>query len=305
MPQPDFHDDGFVGPEAPEDERHLRPDHPHVRDLSYERSRDRQAVDLWKGSLIATVTEPWDAYPNLSQIPEGAVPGPSLTLFVKERSRGAGYVADFVYEAADLPVTVHGVLVNQGAGLGVMELELWRPDWGYWDDFGDFVGPADDDASTTVAVPITGDVLRRIPLGQIVAQAQAELAGRSWKAEGVTIIGLGSAEGRQPGELAPVSVRALENAGTLAQPAKRGRPPLEGALLHDLARAYLREAGNGPGLHRRLADLFERPEPTIKDWIKAARERGYLSPAIPGRRAAGPGPLLSHRTEAGSPPPSA
>jgi transposase len=51
-----------------------------------------------------------------------------------------------------------------------------------------------------------------------------------------------------------------------------------------VAHAYLREAINGPGLHRRLADLFNRPEPTIKDWIKAARDRGYLSPAVPGRR---------------------
>ncbi|MEU7506384.1 hypothetical protein [Streptomyces lavendulae] len=304
MPQPEFRDDDFINPEAPEDERHLRPP-PRVRDLSYERSRGRQAMDLWKGSLIATVTEPWDAYPDLSEIPEGAVPGPSMTLFVKERPRGAGYVADFLYKATDLPVTVHGVLVNQGAGLGVIELELWRPDWGYWDDFGDFVGPAGEEASTAVAVPITGDVLRRIPLGQIVARAQAELASHSWKDEGVTTIGIAPAADRQPGDLAPASVRALENAGALAQPAKRGRPPLEGALLHELAHAYLREAGNGPGLHRRLADLFERPEPTIADWIKAARERGYLSPAVPGRRAAGPGPLLRYRTEGSPPPPSA
>ncbi|GGT30221.1 hypothetical protein GCM10010286_64200 [Streptomyces toxytricini] len=77
---------------------------------------------------------------------------------------------------------------------------------------------------------------------------------------------------------------------------------MEGALLHKLAHAYLREAGNGPGLYRRLADLFERPEPTITDWIKAARERGYLSPAIPGRR---PGPLFSNRTEGSSPSPPA
>ncbi|MBZ9593529.1 hypothetical protein K7B06_00205 [Streptomyces erythrochromogenes] len=119
MPQPELHDDDFVNPEAPENERHLRPDHPCVRDLSYERSRGRQAMDLWKGSLIATVTEPWETYPDLSEIPEGAVPGPSLTLFVKERSRGAGYVADFVYKAADLPVTVYGVLVNQGGAASV------------------------------------------------------------------------------------------------------------------------------------------------------------------------------------------
>ncbi|MER6394242.1 hypothetical protein ABT236_38045 [Streptomyces sp. NPDC001523] len=28
MPQPEFLDDDFINPEAPEDECHLRPDHP-------------------------------------------------------------------------------------------------------------------------------------------------------------------------------------------------------------------------------------------------------------------------------------
>lgn len=64
----------------------------------------------------------------------------------------------------------------------------------------------------------------------------------------------------------------------LATPVPRGRPPLDESLLHAVAHAYLREAINGPGLTRRLASLFDRPEPTIKDWIKAARDRGYLSP---------------------------
>jgi len=27
------------------------------------------------------------------------------------------------------PVTVHGILANQGSGLGLIELELWRPGW--------------------------------------------------------------------------------------------------------------------------------------------------------------------------------
>ncbi len=106
-------------------------------------------------------------------------------------------------------------------------------------------------------------------------------------------MGLGSLGKAQP-QISPQRPYKLwRNAGALAQPAQRGRPPLDGELLRQLAHAYLREAVNGPGLHRRLADLFDRPEPTIKDWIKAARERGYLSPAIPGRRAAGPGPLLA------------
>lgn len=134
----------------------------------------------------------------------------------------------------------------------------------------------------------------RIPLGQIVARAQAELADQSWKDEGVTVLGLGRLQGGSGPELAPASVQALENASALAQPAQRGRPPLEEELLHRVAHAYLREAINGPGLHRRLAHLFDRPEPTIKDWIKAARERGYLSP--PSRDAAQPDPARSSTT---------
>ncbi|MEV6962680.1 hypothetical protein AB0M97_26575 [Streptomyces sp. NPDC051207] len=142
--------------------------------------------------------------------------------------------------------------------------------------------------------PITSDVLRRIPLGQIVARAQAELADQSGKEEGVIVLGRSRAAET---DLEPASQQALQNANALAQPAQRGRPPLDGALLHVVAHAYLREAINGAGLHRRLADLFSRPEPTIKDWIKAARDRGYLSPAVLGRRAAGPGPLLTQRED--------
>ncbi|MFF7887822.1 hypothetical protein ACH40F_41110 [Streptomyces sp. NPDC020794] len=296
MPKPQFSADDYSNPEAPDGERRLRPDHPRVRDHSYDCSRSTQELDLWKASLISTVMEPWDAYSDLGEIPEDAVPGPSHTLFIKELGRGPGYVADFLYKAADLPVTVHGILANQGSGLGLIELELWRPGWGYWDDFGDFVGPPTESAPvqeerSAVPVPITSDVLRRIPVGQILARAQAELADQSWKEDGVVV--LGRSQAAEP-ELAPVSLQALENANVLATPTPRGRPPLDENLLHRVAHAYLREAINGPGLTRRLADLFDRPEPTIKDWIKAARDRGYLSPAVPGRRAAGPGPLLSH-----------
>lgn len=146
MPEPQFKAEDYVNPEAPEGERRLRPDHPRVRDRSYDYARSTQEIDLWKASLVSTVMEPWDAYPDLKEIPEDAVPGPSLMLFIKERRRGAGYVADFLYKAADLPVTVHGILANEGSGLGVIELELWRPRWGYWDDFGDFVGPREEEA---------------------------------------------------------------------------------------------------------------------------------------------------------------
>ncbi|MEU4332576.1 hypothetical protein [Nonomuraea dietziae] len=79
----------------------------------------------------------------------------------------------------------------------------------------------------------------------------------------------------------------------LAEPGPRGRPPLDDGLLRQLALAYLATASSGPGLVRRLARQFDRPEPTIKDWIAAARERGFLSAAVPGRRGAAPGPRLA------------
>ncbi|MFI1652022.1 hypothetical protein ACH4XT_34555 [Streptomyces avidinii] len=96
MPQPEFSADDYINPEAPEDERRLRPDHSRIRDHSYDCSRSTQEYDLWKKSLIATVMESWDAYLDLAAIPEDAAPGPSLTLFVEERQRGPGYVADFL-----------------------------------------------------------------------------------------------------------------------------------------------------------------------------------------------------------------
>ncbi|WP_329453169.1 hypothetical protein OG894_41960 (plasmid) [Streptomyces sp. NBC_01724] len=294
MPKPQFGPEDYVNPDAPEDERRLRPDHPRVRDRSYDYARSSQQLDLWKAALVCTVMEPWDAYPDLDEIPDDAVPGPSLTLFVKERKRGPGYVADFLYQGPDLPVAVHGILANHGSGLGVVELELWRLSWGYWDEYGDFVGPAErvqDEEDLLSPVPITSDVLRRIPLGQIIARSQAELADQSWREEGVTVLGRPAAADF---EISPASREALENANALSKTPQRGRPALDDALLHRVAHAYLREAVSGPGLTRRLAEEFDRPEPTIKDWIKAARDRGYLSPAIPGRRAAGPGPLLRH-----------
>ncbi len=75
MPQPEFSADDHANPEAAEEERRLRPDHPRVRDHSYDCSRSTQELDLRKRSLVATVTEPWDAYPDLAEIPEDAEGG--------------------------------------------------------------------------------------------------------------------------------------------------------------------------------------------------------------------------------------
>ncbi|MFD5177545.1 hypothetical protein ACFWM1_17175 [Nocardia sp. NPDC058379] len=46
------------------------------------------------------------------------------------------------------------------------------------------------------------------------------------------------------------------------------------------------------GAIARLAMTFDRREPTIRDWIAAARRRGFLAPVAPGRRSVAPGPNL-------------
>ena len=267
----------------------LPDDHPEVRDLSYERSRSRQMYDLFKGSLFDLGNERVE---NLDD--ESTWPRDRLELYIKQRPRGDGYVADFVYTSRDLPVRVYGILINRGHGLEVAELELFRLSWGHEDG----AAEGDEDLDDNEAEPgslVTSDVLRRIPLGTIVARAQATLAREDWRSEGVTQLGLTGREDIPVDALSPSDRAALENASTSATTKpSRGRPTLPDQLLADVARAYLEEAAGGPGLTRRLARRFDRPEPTVRDWISAARRRDLLSPATPGRRGAAPGPRLDH-----------
>lgn len=253
----------------------LPADHIDFRDLSYDATRMRQMLDLTKGSLFDM---------DMEQLPAGGEGWDRLELYIKERSRGPGYVADFVYVAHDLPCRVYGTLVTRGAGLEIAELELFTLTWR---DSGE---EATD--RRYALVPITSDLLRRIPVGQVLAKAQQRLAQDDWREEGITVIGVDGRSDLVPADLGEEQVRAMESAATAALPSRRGRPPLPDELLVDVARAYLRESSNGRGLIRRLAAEFDRPEPTISDWVAAARERGYLSPATPGRRGASPGPRL-------------
>lgn len=264
----------------------LPPDHPEVRDLSYERSRSRQMYDLLKDSLIDFGHEPVEDPRD-----ESTCPKDRLELYIKQRPRGAGYIADFVYTSRDLPVRVYGILINRGKGLEVAELELFRLFWGYED--GQENGPDDEPTSEPESL-ITSDVLRKIPLGTIVARAQATLALEDWRTEGVTQLGLTGPEDIPAEKLFAPERAALEKATSSATSTARGRPSLPDKLLTEVAHAYLQEAAVGPGLTRRLAARFDRPEPTIRDWIAAARRRGFLSEATPGRRGAAPGPMLEH-----------
>ena len=290
MPRPVFTDADFENPDAPEGQRRLRADHPKVIDSSYTTTRMQQRVELWKGSVQTHALDPME---GVDFNDPDSKPGPELTLYIKERPRGRGYLADFVYCEPGWTHTVYGTLVSDGAGVVINEIEFWRHgSWSYTDGWGDYVGPdgdhgADDDGDAGEVrrpfVGVTATMLRQVPVGKICALAQATLAAREWETEGIKVI-MGP---DIAGDEIDVETRAaLESAASLAETAARGagRPPLPDDLLAAVADAYTQELAGGAGLTRRLADRFCRPEPTVRDWIVKARERGFLSPAVPGRR---------------------
>lgn len=72
-----------------------------------------------------------------------------------------------------------------------------------------------------------------------------------------------------------------------------GRPRLSDEHLAGVAFAYLEEQQHGRGLLRRLGERFSREPETMRDQVRIARERGFLTPALgAGRKGAEPGPRL-------------
>jgi transposase-like protein len=270
-------------------------------DSTFWRSRRRQIRDLHVHALITTSAE-FDDDDSAAGV---------LELMVKEVPRGAGYVCDFVYTSPELPVTVAGVLTHGRGGLEVAELELFRIAWGYYDEDGLFVGL---NSSAVVShapskfvrrkefTGITSALLRRIPIGSITDRAQRILTAREWKTEDVRIVGYLGITRSEPFEDLDESVRnavmrAQAAVETAKQAGRRGRPRLPDELLAQVAVAYLDEVTRGRGLMRRLAERFNRPEETLRDWVQTARRRGWLSEATPGRRGAMPGPRLQQALE--------
>lgn len=166
-------------------------------------------------------------------------------------------------------------------------------------NWGDFVGKDEWEAEKAADIGteeqgtfagITTTILRQIPLGDILARAQRILANRDWEDEGITVLG---GPDIPADELTPEARTALESGANAATAAREaGRPPLPDDHLVAVAHAYLDEANRGPGVRRRLASRFDRPESTVRDWISEARQRGLLGMTTPGRRNAVAGPRL-------------
>ena len=78
-------------------------------------------------------------------------------------------------------------------------------------------------------------------------------------------------------------------------PPKRsvGRPRLSDDLLHKVAIAYLEEQHHGPHLMARVAERFGTSETRARDWVRRARQEGFLTAAGQGRKGALPGPRFT------------
>lgn len=121
---------------------------------------------------------------------------------------------------------------------------------------------------------ITGSLLRRIQVGDILHVARATIAA--------------AARGSQE----PAELQAAEKARS------GGRAGLTDDLLRSVAIAYLAETAPGrpSGAVKRMAQEFGRPEETVRTWIARARKAGWLGPSVKGRAGAEPGPRLRDLT---------
>jgi hypothetical protein len=115
---------------------------------------------------------------------------------------------------------------------------------------------------------VSSSVLRQVPIGAILAGAQAHFVGT-----------------HGPG---------IKHFTKPAERPSPGRTPLSDALLREVAEGYLAEVAPGKprGAIKRLAERMDKPQPTVSRWVGRARQDGWLGPAIPGREGADVGPRL-------------
>jgi transposase-like protein len=118
-------------------------------------------------------------------------------------------------------------------------------------------------------------MLRKIPVGEILAEIRTQLAQEEAR--------------RGASRRGTADDRAVVTAGR--PPRRSGRAPLTPELLQNVAIAYLQEnmPGVGPGAMTRLARRFGKPEETMRSWVARARRDGWLGPSAKGRAGAEPG----------------
>lgn len=175
---------------------------------------------------------------------EGSI---QLRIPQSEEARAAGVVLHFDWTEAGGDATVTGDVSQGPSGLTVTRAEV------------SVAGPSG----------ITRDLLRSMPLGDVVAHARAYMRKR---------------------EQLPPSITASAGEARVTS----GRTPMTDDLLREVALAFIRETGpgKGRGATQRMMDHFGRPQGTVQTWIKRARKEGWLAPGPPGRMGAEMGPKL-------------
>ncbi|MFF6939987.1 hypothetical protein [Streptomyces lavendulae] len=160
---------------------------------------------------------------------------------------GIGDVHEFAWDGDGIRAT--GEITRRAHGLVITRLEVL----------------AGDDAHAG----LTHQLLRQIPLGEILAEA------RTYRPEL---------------EASYLRMQDGPSAATLPP----GRVPITDDLLRQVALVYLEESGPGKGRAalQRLAERFGRPVGTVRTWLGRAREEGWLGPGVQGRLGADPGPRL-------------
>jgi len=281
-------------------------------------TRTSRFVHLYRDAIWIQEDDP--------ELPKGVVPSKEeldewlsrlirINVFIKERPRGPGYVCDFWYENARIPVTMSGIVCASDRGLFIRELEIFPcndQDWGYVDGRGSWIGPeawrrieeeerlagGEDEVVPETFPGISSSLLRRLPLADVLQRTQRLVTSREWDEERgfqyVSLERVSDEEWVAAFHSAKATLdRVAATVDHVSESGLRGRPPLPDELLERVARAYLDEMTGGRGITKRLASIFDRPDQTVRAWVHMARKRGFLSPAQPGRRGALPGPRLS------------
>jgi hypothetical protein len=75
-------------------------------------------------------------------------------------------------------------------------------------------------------------------------------------------------------------------------PHRKGRPPLSDEYLATVAAAYIEELPKGRGVLGRLGDRFGREPATMRDQVRIARDRHFLTDTRQGHKGGRPGPAL-------------
>lgn len=174
--------------------------------------------------------------------------------------------------------------VSQGQGDIVATFEC-RPTSDEWSATGDVsrgaqglvISRLELTASQSVSGGITGSLLRRIQVGDILHVARAHVS-----------LAVARSDTGAPAE-------EQQGAGKTRS---GGRTGLSDDLLRSVAIAYLAETAPGrpSGAVKRMAKEFERPDETVRTWIARARRDGWLGPSVKGRAGAEPGPRLRDLT---------